>query len=342
MTETKVLFLWKADWKLINHLNSNLTKKGNIKTVFPKDLSQKNLIRHAKDADVMVGWRPDMDLLLSAKKLKLFINPGTGVRHQINNFRELRKTSKAILVNGHGHSYSTAQHAVAMLLSLMNRIITHHNRMKNGIWETSDDEDLYGSSIQLKNRNIGLLGYGAINRHVHRFLSGFDNKFNVLKFSWKDHDGKFPTPVKKFTSKQIHTFLKESDILIIAVPHTDLTEDRIKAKELKLLGKTGLLVNVARGMVVNENDLYAALKNNIIAGAALDVWYNYKPEKDKEGKMFPAAKPFGKLENVILSPHRAASPFEDISRWDEVIENIRKVSLGKKNYLNIVDLDKEY
>jgi len=245
-------------------------------------------------------------------------------------------------VNGHGHSYSTAQHAVAMLLSLMNRIITHHNRMKNGIWETSDDEDLYGSSIQLKNRNIGLLGYGAINRHVHRFLSGFDNKFNVLKFSWKDHDGKFPTPVKKFTSKQIHTFLKESDILIIAVPHTDLTEDLIKAKELKLLGKTGLLVNVARGMVVNENDLYAALKNNIIAGAALDVWYNYKPEKDKEGKMFPAAKPFGKLENVILSPHRAASPFEDISRWDEVIENIRKVSLGKKNYLNIVDLDKEY
>ncbi len=342
MTETKVLFLWKADIKLINHLNSNLNKAGNIKTIFPKDLSQTNLIRLAKDADVIVGWKPDMELLLSANKLKLFINPGTGVKHQINNFRELRKVSKAVLVNGHGHSYSTAQHTVAMLLSLMNRIVIHHNRMKDGIWETSDDEDIYGSSVKLKNRNIGLLGYGAINKNVHRFLSGFENNFNILKFSWKDFQDKFPTPVRKFSSKQLHAFLKESDILIIAVPHTDLTENLIKAKELKLLGKTGLLVNVARGKIVNENDLFAALKNKTIAGAALDVWYNYKPEKDKDGKMFPAAKPFGKLENVILSPHRAASPFEDLSRWDEVTENIRKVSIGKKDFKNIVDLDREY
>lgn len=342
MTETKVLFLWKADIKLINHLNSSLKKAGNVKTIFPKNLSKTNLIRHAKDADVIVGWKPDMELLLNAKKLKLFVNPGTGVKHQIKNFRELRNVSKAVLVNGHGHSYSTAQHTVAMLLSLMNRIVIHHNRMKDGIWETSDDEDIYGSSVKLKNRNIGLLGYGAINKNVHRFLSGFENNFNILKYSWKGFQGKFPTPVRKFSYKQLHEFLRESDILIIAIPHTDLTENLIKAKELKLLGKTGLLVNVARGKIVNENDLFAALKNKTIAGAALDVWYNYKPEKDKVGKMFPAAKPFGKLENVILSPHRAASPFEDLSRWDEVIENILKVSIGKKDFINIVDLDREY
>ena len=339
---TKVLFHWEIDKVLKDHFKKKFLNNKRVELIFPKDLSVKNLIRLAKDADVIVGWRPSIELLRASEKLKLFINPGTGIKHHIENFRELQKTANVTLVNGHGHAYSTAQHTVAMLLTLMNRIVSHHDQMVNGVWRMSDDKDVMSSSIQLRNRKIGLLGYGAINKYVHRFLSGFENDFNILRYSWDSDKSKFPTPVKKFTSKNLKSFLKESDILIIAVPHTVLTENMIKAEELKLLGSDGILVNVARGTIVNEKDLYDSLKKKVIAGAALDVWYNYSPKKNKDGKAFPSSKPFGKLKNVVLSPHRAASPFDEISRWDEVIINILKVSKGKSDYLNIVDLDKEY
>lgn len=346
--KTNVLFLWKIDEDLKKHLQKTFSKEKNIDLVFPKSFAKKNILKLSNDADVMIGWRPSIEQLKSAENLKLFINPGTGVKHHIKNFREIYKTREVTLVNGHGHAYATAQHTVAMLLSLMNRIVPHHNWMTSGVWRTSDDKDIFSASIPLKDRKIGLLGYGAINKYVHRFLSGFENEFHILKrnpeslkMNLKDKNVK---PYIYGTS-DLNKFLKAIDILIIAVPHTSKTEGLIGEKELSLLGKKGLLVNVARGTIVNEDSLYKALKNKVIAGAATDVWYNYSPEKDKAGREFPynsKKNPFHKLNNFLLSPHRAASPFDDISRWDEVIENIRRVAKGNRNYLNIVDLDEEY
>jgi len=80
----------------------------------------------------------------------------------------------------------------------------------------------------------------------------------------------------------------------------------------------------------------------MIAGAAIDVWYNYKPEMDDLGRKYPFSFPFHKLDNTILSPHRAASPFSDLQRWDEVVENIKRVSSKRTDFLNIVELDREY
>lgn len=335
---TRVLFIWDVEKELKNHFKKHFSKEKSIKLVFPTDLTDKGILKYSKDADVIIGWRPSNMLLESAENLKLFINPGTGVKHQIENFRKIDKLRKTVLVNGHGHAYSTAQHTVAMLLSLMNRIVLHHNRMKEGIWRTSDDHDIFSSSIQLKNKKIGLLGYGAINKYVHQFLSGFENEFHVLKKNpefGKDN-------IYKYDVRNLNKFLKAIDILIIAVPHTSKTESMIGKKEMKLLGKNGLLVNVARGNIVDEESLYFALKRNIIGGAALDVWFNYSPKKDKKGREYPSKYPFHKLSNIIISPHRAASPFDDLSRWDEVFENISRVSKGRKDYLNIVDLKEEY
>ncbi len=111
--------------------------------------------------------------------------------------------------------------------------------------------------------------------------------------------------------------------------------------ELKLLGVNGILVNVARGSVIDEESLFIALRNNVIAGAAIDVWYDYKPNSNSKGQRYPFSYPFHTLRNVVLSPHRAASPLDDLHRWNEVIENIENFS--KKNTLiNIIDLNQEY
>ena len=340
-----VLLLWEADAKLKRHLSQKVGSRVNL--VFMDNRSEKRKEELFGNADAVIGWRAEKDLLFSARKLKLFINPGTGIKHHIETFRELNKVRKVKLVNGHGHSYATAQHAVAMLLALTNRLVMHHNWMQSGIWRTSDDKDMFSASVLLKNRKIGLLGYGAINSKVHRFLSGFSNSFNICKRRLsplaprKQIDGS-GNPVNLYSFDELHGFLKNSDVLMIAVPHTGMTENMIGARELRLLGKDSLLVNVARGKIVNEKALYNALEKNVIGGAAIDVWYNYSPAKDRKGREYPYSYKFHNLSNIIMSPHRAASPFGDLERWDEVIENLHRLADGKRSFINEVDLNSEY
>ena len=130
--------------------------------------------------------------------------------------------------------------------------------------------------------------------------------------------------------------------MIIAVPHTSQTNQLIGEKELNLLGKNALIINLSRGNVIEEEALFIALKNKNIAGAAIDVWYEYKPEADENGKKYPYHFPFHELDNIVLSPHRAASPFNDFTRWNEVFENIKRFVNGTKNYINVVDFEREY
>ncbi len=338
MTETNILFIWKVREELKEYLQHGLSKVKNLNLVFLDDVSEEILLKHAPEADILVGWRPSRELLDTAMKFRLFINPGVGVQHHIDTFREISKTRDVTLINGHGNTYFTAQHAVTLLLSLTNKIIPHHNWMNKGFWRRGDS---HAKSTPMRNRKIGLLGYGAVNQKVHKFLSGFDVEFLILKRTWNG-DEEFPTPAKQFLPENLSTFLDETDMLIVAVPQTEETIGMIGEDELKLLGTESFLVNIARGIVVDEEALYNALAQKTIAGAAIDVWYEYRPEPDEEGRKFPARFPFHELDNVVLSPHRGASPMDDLNRWDEVIENIRRLAQGNDDFINVVKLDRAY
>ncbi|HUT80138.1 MAG TPA: NAD(P)-dependent oxidoreductase [Candidatus Bathyarchaeia archaeon] len=338
--EVSVLFIFQPREELQKYFQDNLKNYSNVKLIFPPNLEEQTFLKYASEADIIVGWRPSEELLTAAHKLSLFINPGVGVQDLTAIFHKINQTRKVILCNGHGNTYFTAQHAVALLLALTNKIIPHHNWMKEGQWRKGDGD---AQSIPLRNRKIGLLGYGAVNTKVHKFLAGFDVEFHVLKRDWnKERINTLPTNVTKYEANGLQKFLREIDILIVALPLTTYTREIIGKKELELLGSNSLLVNVGRGELIEEESLFYALKENIIAGAALDVWYNYNPEPDNSGKKFPSKYPFNELNNVILSPHRGASPMNDLQRWDEIIENIIRFTLGQTNFLNIVDLKNEY
>ncbi|MFX0090467.1 MAG: NAD(P)-dependent oxidoreductase [Candidatus Hodarchaeota archaeon] len=339
MIPTTVLFIWDVPKRLRNYLTTNLEPYSQVRLLFPSPASEEKFLDLAPEADIIVGWQPTKDLLMTAKQLTLFINPGAGIRHHIEPFRELNRVQKVLLANGHGNSYFTAQHVVALLFALTNKVICHHNWLKAGQWRKRDED---ARSIPLRFRKVGLLGYGNINQKVHRFLSGFNVEFSILRRNWDKQTGSLPTPAKKYTFSDLHSFLKEIDILVVAVPETSLTVGLIQLEELQLLGSEGLLVNVARGSIIDEKSLYLALKEEIIAGAAIDVWYNYSPEPDEKGRKHPFSYPFYELDNIVFSPHRGASPMNDLLRWDEVIENIRRFTAGQKSFLNIVNLDEEY
>ena len=339
--QINILFLWKPEEVLLNYLKEGLKKFPNLEFFVPdKETNGEVKMEYYSKADIIIGWKPNEEYIKEAKNLKLFINPGAGVKHLIKLFKELNADRKITLVNGHGNSYFTAQHGVALLLSLMNKIVPHHNWMKEGKWRLGDEEAV---SIPLRDRKVGLLGYGAINKKIHKFLSGFDVEFYILKRSW---NGGEITKEKKYLPEQLHEFLAEVDTLIIALPDTDETNNLINAKELEVFGKNknSVLVNIARGAIINEEALYNALKNSNIAGAALDVWYNYNPDAvdDKKYPYDSEKFPFHELDNIILSPHRAASPHDDLKRWDEVIENISRFAKGEKEFINVVDIEKGY
>lgn len=324
--------MWKPEEVLQNYLSNGFARTETIELVFPESDEEEHILELIPDCNILIGWRPTEKLLEAGKSLRLCINPGAGVKHLIDLFR---KFPDLILCNGHGNAYFTAQHTIALLLALANRVLMHHDWMKQGRWRTGDKE---AASIPLKYRKIGLLGYGAVNQKVHQFLRSFEPEVFMLKKHLAENDDRESV----FTIDRLDEFLELVDTLIIAVPHTSETDGIIDRDRLRYLGKEGLLVNVARGGVIREKALYESLKSNEIAGAAIDVWYEYHPEPDDKNKKFPWHYPFEQLDNVILSPHRAASPFDDLKRWDEVIENISRYHKGRGDILNIVDLGREY
>ena len=335
----KVLFIWKVREELKKYLQNGIDNH-KIELIFPKEAKEELYLKYANKVEAIVGWRPTKKLLRKAKNLKLFINPGAGVQHLTELFKKIQQKKDVVLVNGHGNSYFTAEHIVAMLLALLNKIIPHHNWMREGKWRLGDDA---AKSIPLRRKRLGLLGYGKVNKKVHRFLSPYDVTFSILRKNWqKDELYEFPTEFNKYNYSQLHSFLKEIDILLIVVPLTKETKGMIGEKELELLGENSFLVNAGRGPVVEEKALYEALKQKTISAAAIDVWFDYRPKPDADGKKFPASYPFYELDNILLSPHRAASPLDDLRRWDEVIENIRRLARRENEFLNVVDVKEGY
>lgn len=334
-----VCFISTIPEQVKNYLTEKLGSLNQVQVIFRNDSSEKNLFKLASKADILIGWRPSKNLLSKATHLKLFINPGAGIHHLLELFKEINRERNVLLINGHGNSYFVAQHTVALLLTLMNKIIPHHEWMRKGKWRTGDED---AASIPLRYRKVGLLGYGAINQKVHRFLSGFDIEFSILRKHWKKQNTPLPTDVKRYDFSQFHKFLENIEILIIAVPLTSLTKKMIAKKELELLGPNGLIVNISRGEIIDEESLFNALRDKSIQGAAIDVWYNYTPERNEEGKKYPFHFPFHTLNNIILSPHRGYSPFNDLLRWNEVIENITRMAYGHQDFINVVNLEEEY
>ncbi len=333
MKKIRAFFDWTVEQELKEYLRRGL-KGTDAVLIFKDEIIQSDLLSIISDINVLVCWRPSQEILDNAGELSVIINPGAGVQH-LKALSPFLKARNITLINGHGNSYFTAQHGVALLLSLMNRIIPHHNAMKEGKWRLGDE---FAASLPLRGRRIGLLGYGHVNSKVHKFLSGFDVSFSVLRRK----RGDVAQEGKNYSFERKDDFFRDNDIIIIAVPLTESTKGMVGEKELNLLGSEGLIVNIGRGEVVNEESLYNALKNAEIAGAAIDVWYNYRPDDDNLGRKHPFNFPFHELENVILSPHRAASPFSDLQRWDEVIDNIRRICNGNGNLLNVVDIEEGY
>lgn len=230
------------------------------------------------------------EVIDAAANLKVIGRAGVGV----DNVDVEAATDRGIIVMNtpSGNNISTAEHSIAMLMSLARKIPFAHASMADGKW---DKKSFTG--MELFNKTVGIIGLGRIGTIAAKRLNGLGMR--VIAFDpFIDPDKMKPMGVEPATIDEIIT---KSDIITIHAPMTETTRNIINKDSFSKMKKSVLIINCARGGIVNEEDLAQALKDGKIGGAALDV-FSTEP--------LPENHPLRTAPNCVLTPHVAASTVE--------------------------------
>lgn len=226
------------------------------------------------------------ELIESSPKLKVISNLAVG----FNNIDiEAAKEHGVIVTNTPDVlTEATADLAFALLLASARRVTEADRVLRGGEWKSWTPMQLTGMDVF--GATLGIIGMGRIGEAAARRAKGFDMRVLYHNRSRKlEAEGEFG-----FQYAELDTLLKESDFVLVFAPLTPATKNMIDKKELALMKETAILLNVARGGIVNEDALYHALKNGVIWGAGLDVF---------EVEPVPIDHPLLTLPNVTVLPH---------------------------------------
>ncbi|MBP2629196.1 MAG: 3-phosphoglycerate dehydrogenase [Firmicutes bacterium] len=241
-------------------------------------------------------------------KLKIIAKHGVGV----DNIDIPYAKSKGIRVTNtpDANMNSVAELAIGFAFSCVRRITQSQFAVLNGIEKNSP---MYLSGYELSGKTLGLIGLGKIGISVgEKLRDAFSMKVIVYDpFATTEHCNSIG-----FTKiENLDELCSKGDIISISVPLTEKTKNMITSHELSLMKETAVLINTSRGGIVNEDDLYVALKNNKIFGAALDVFVQEPIQKDH---------PLLTCENFIATPHNGANTADALIRMgvgavDEIV-----------------------
>ena len=254
-------------------------------------LKEDELVKVIKDYDVLLvrSATKATRKVIEAGKLKVIGRAGIGV----DNIDVDAATERGVLVMNapSGNVISTAELTIGFIFALARRIAQADASMKKGEWKR---KEMKGTQVQGK--TLGIIGLGRVGAEVTKRASALG--MTVIAYD--------PLVSPEVGTRlhvrlvQLDRLLQEADIITVHTPMTPQTKDMIGKAELAKMKKSALLINCARGGVVNEDALYDALAGNKIAGAALDVFMNEPPAGSK----------LLTLQNVVLTPHLGATTTE--------------------------------
>ncbi len=253
--------------------------------------------------------------LSSAKKLELIAITATGTN--IIDLDYCKKHNISVCNLRDYASISVAEHVFALMLALSKNIQGLERDIQKKLWQKRKVFALLSREISdLHGKSLGIIGKGSIGLQVTRIARAFG--MNVNHFS-----------VRNYKESEFLKFLSSLDYLSIHCPLNDKTNNLITMKELKIMKKNLILINTARGGIVDENDLTKALKQKIIAGAGIDVTTSEPPKKSH------AYYSILNKTNFIWTPHTAWASNETLQEAiNQLIKNINSFYKGKKR--NIV------
>lgn len=272
----------------------------------------------ASRAEVVIGWNPVSELPAGALddvpdlRLVQLLSAGT------DSF-DYASIPLHVQVAGNVGAYSApiAEHVLAMTLALARRLPQRHASLAGGEWNQSE------RLITLNGAVCAILGYGGIGAATARLMRAMGARIQAVNTS-----GRVSDEVEfAGTLADLDQVLAAADVVVVATPLTTTTRGLIGARELALMKPTAILVNVARGAIIDEGALYEHLRQNPDFGAGIDAWW-HEPRQDAA---FQVGHPFFELPNLIGSPHNSGIVPGTISRAARrAAENVLRYLRGEQ------------
>jgi phosphoglycerate dehydrogenase-like enzyme len=261
----------------------------------------------------------------------------------VDHFLDHPLLKKVILTTTSGlHAPNIAEYVLMMILAFAHRLPRMIQFQRKSEWP-KDRWTLFVPK-ELHDSTVGIVGYGSIGREVARLAKAFGMQVLATKRrpqqtneqGWQlpgIGDPAAQQVDRLYASDQLKLMLSECDYVVVAVPLPPETDKLLGAAEFQSMKREAVLINIARGGVIDEAALIEALRNGVIAGAGLDVF---------EQEPLPADSPLWQFPNVILSPHVSGfTPHYDERAMDLFAENLRRYVAGEP-LLNVVDLSRGY
>ena len=280
--------------------------------------TQDEIVERLKDADIAIINKVPMraETLKLLPKLKLIAVAATGT--DIID-KAYCKANGITIVNIRNYAFNTVpEHVLALIFTLRRNLFAYTKDVQDGVWNKSSQFCFLTHPIRdVAGSTLGIVGYGALGKSIGKRAEALGMK--VLPYDI------FPQP----GLVDFDTILTQSDIITLHVPLTPETKNMIGAKELKKMKHSAILINTARGGLVDEAALVEALKTGTIAGAGFDVLTKEPP---KEGNILLDAT----IPNLIVTPHVAWASKEAMQILaDQLIDNIEAFVAGKPQ--NVVE-----
>ena len=289
------------------------------------DTAGNELEERIKDVQVIVLNRIKMGEkeFLMAPELKLILITATGYNH-IDLKAAKERGIKVANVSGYSTN-SVAQLTITLLLNELTKINDLNKKVRENKWNEMTYLDMESYPINdVEGKVLGILGYGNIGKKVEQMAKALGMKTIISKIPGRNYaDNESEKISNRFSLDEV---MEKCDILTIHAPLTDLTRDVINLERMKKMKKSAIILNLGRGPIINEKDLYIALKEKIIKSAAVDVLAEEPPKENS--KLF-------KLKNLTITPHIAWKSEKSLERLFEAVENNLKMYLdGKLEGLN--------
>jgi phosphoglycerate dehydrogenase-like enzyme len=280
-------------------------------------------------AEVYIGSQFTPDMCEAASSIRLVHSSGAGVDriHLAGLSREV------CVANVFEHETSIAEHVLMVMLALSRELLVADSNLRRGIWTNATFDSSRTFNKTLSGRMLGLVGYG----HIGRQLAG---TARLLGMDVQAIKGRAPEMTDDTTlsflggPKNLDYLLRTSDFVVVVAPLTEQTRGLIDRRRLELMKPGAFLINVARGPIVDELALYSALRDGLIAGAGLDVWYEGPPSAGEV--LQPATMPFWELPNVVMTPHCSGVTEDTFRKRAYVIgENVARYVRGQ-SLVNVI------
>ena len=287
----------------------------NFKLVFADSYDPDHQGSLVSDADFIVPGFASVDaaLLQKAPRLKMVHKWGIGI--DAIDQAALRNRGIGLAITSGGNAGPVAELALALMLSVYRRLPYVQRTLREGLWVTSEMRE---SCLQVSGKTIGLVGFGHIARALAKRLSGFDVR--ILYFDPQRADPSVESALKA-EFRTMDSVLSESDILSLHLPLNAATNHMVNAEFIEKMKDGAVLINTARGGIVDDKALTDALQRGKLRGAGLDAFEHEPP---------PVDYPLLKLEQVVSTPHIGGGVFDNVAPVARhVFGNITKYLRGE-------------